>query len=222
MNEYHIDRAEPDTSGQLPPEVPDAWLSVPKVAHIFLVAGMPRNKRTIRRYCERGDLDCRKSENALHQPQYFIDPQSVETYIAQQRSLPASDPAMSGLSRTEPVTAGHDHIDPATSSRADKHAGASGQSRTEPDMSGQGRAPASDALIEQLSERLREKDGEIAFLRGELTHRRTTDTALHDVIAAFRMNAEAQRLAAGASPERREQGASQIIHNAGDESQRDV
>ena len=51
-------------------------------------------------------------------------------------------------------------------------------------------------LVDQLQARLEDKDAEISFLRDELMHRRTTDSALHDVILAFRANAEAQRIAA--------------------------
>lgn len=80
-------------------------------------------------------------------------------------------------------------------------------------------------MVDQLEARIKDKDTEIAFLRGELLHRRATDTALHDVIAAFRANAEAHRLNAAPrwpsgdhspaqpmphpSPDDREQGTSE-------------
>lgn len=69
----NISQPTPDMSGQTDVQS-DAvtWVSVPRAAHLFLEAGLQRNKRTIRRYCERGDLDCCKTENALHQPQYFL------------------------------------------------------------------------------------------------------------------------------------------------------
>ena len=61
--------------------------TVSEAAAIFSQANIPRNKRSIRRYCDRGDLDCKKSENANHIPQYFIDPNSIDTYIEQQKQL---------------------------------------------------------------------------------------------------------------------------------------
>jgi ABC-type molybdate transport system substrate-binding protein len=72
----------------------------------------------------------------------------------------------------------------------------SGDDRTLPDESGLSRTVNNGVLADQLEQRLHDKDEEIAFLRGELLHRRTTDSALHDVIAAFRANAETQRIAA--------------------------
>lgn len=48
---------------------------------------MPRNKRTIRCKCELGNVECRKTENTLYWPRYFVDPSSVADYIEQQRSL---------------------------------------------------------------------------------------------------------------------------------------
>ncbi len=159
---------------------------------------MPRNKRTIRRYCERGDLECRKTENTLHQPQYFIDPNSVVAYIEQQRTLLDANGDMSGPALTSPNLGGQDRIEVGDGLSSNTREELIGTVRTRPGQPGQGRSP--DVLAEQLAERLRDKDAEIAFLRGELLHRRTTDTALHDVIAAFRANAEAQRLNASQQP----------------------
>jgi hypothetical protein len=168
----------------------------PRGSHAVHRSRTPRNKRSIRRYCERGDLDCKKTENALHQPQYFIDAESLEAYIGQQRTLMASSADLSGAVLTEPDSAGHDHgLDGGGQEVADTH-NQSGDDRTLPGASGPSRTINNGVLADQLEQRLRDKDEEIAFLRGELLHRRTTDTALHDVIAAFRANAETQRIAA--------------------------
>ncbi len=159
-------------------------------------AGLPRNKRSIRRYCERGDLECKKTENVLHQPQYFIDAASVVAYIEQQRTLMTPSMDASGAVLTEPDNAGHDHgLDDSGQNIADAQ-NLSGDDRTLPDTSGQSRTINNGVLADQLEQRLHDKDEEIAFLRSELLHRRTTDSALHDVIAAFRANAETQRIAA--------------------------
>jgi hypothetical protein len=191
----------PDASGQY--SLPSAiqWITVEDAAARLQVAGLPRNNRTIRRYCARGDLDCRKTENALHQPQYFIDAQSVETYIDQQKTLMSSGQDGSGLVQREPDKTGHGlpqsdgrGVDESTVSM---HA----QAQTGPDAAGPNRMGPGGEFVDQLQARLADKDEEIKFLRSELQHRRTTDTALHDVIAAFRANAESQRLAATPSPE---------------------
>lgn len=198
-DENHVKR--PDLPGQALAEHTDIWISVPQAALLLFEAGLPRNKRTIRRYCERGDLECRKTENAMHQPQYFIDPKSVEVYIAQQKSLMTASRDQSGQVRATPGDAGLEYPAEVGAGVADLGAVFAGSVRSQPGPSGQGQISLRGDLVDQLQARLEDKDAEIGFLRSELLHRRTTDTALHDVIAAFRANAEAQRLAAAPSPE---------------------
>ena len=199
MPDNDKDTTDTDLPRQESLEPTATWISVPEVARRLSEAGLPRNKRTIRRYCERGDLECRKTENALHQPQYFIDPKSVEVYIAQQKSLMTASPDQSGLVRSAPDEAGLGYPTEGVADQADLAAVSAGSARSQPGPSGQGRVSPRGDLVDQLQARLDDKDAEIIFLRGELMHRRTTDTALHDVILAFRANAEAQRLAAAPS-----------------------
>ena len=201
MNDYLDRLTVSDLTGQDAQVPTAAWISVPDVAQRLSTAGLPRNKRTIRRYCERGDLECRKTENALHQPQYFIDPRSVEVYIAQQKSLMTTSPDQSGLVRSAPNETGLEYQGEGGGGQADFVAMSTGSVRSQPGPSGQNRISPRGDLVDQLQARLEDKDAEINFLRGELMHRRTTDTALHDVILAFRANAEAQRLAAAPNPE---------------------
>ena len=201
MDQFNEHSDVPDPSGLALPGPMSAWISVGEASHLFSLAYMPRNNRTIRRYCERGDLECRKTENALHQPQYFIDPDSVETYIAQQKTMMSAAPGLPGSVRAVPDESRLDFASDGSGGQDDLAAIASGPARSQPGQSGQGRVSPRGDLVDQLQARLEDKDEEIAFLRGELLHRRTTDTALHDVIAAFRANAEAQRLAAAPSPE---------------------
>jgi hypothetical protein len=196
MQDHTTPTITPDLTGQEFQEMAVHWITVQDASLLFTDAGLPRNKRSIRRYCERGDLECKKTENALHQPQYFIDAASVEAYIGQQRTLMASVTDASGVVLTEPDSAGLDHgLDVGGQDGEDRQI-LSGDDRTAPGVSGLGRTINNGVLADQLEQRLRDKDEEIAFLRGELLHRRTTDTALHDVIAAFRANAETQRIAA--------------------------
>ena len=191
-----IGSGPPDTSGPFDEVITISWITVQQASLLFTEAGLPRNKRSIRRYCERGDLECKKTENALHQPQYFIDAESVVAYIEQQRTLMTSSADASGAVLTEPDTAGHDHGFDDGGQDIEDTQNLSGNDRTLPDTSGLSRTINNGVLADQLVQRLHDKDEEIAFLRGELLHRRTTDSALHDVIAAFRANAETQRIAA--------------------------
>lgn len=184
----------------------EEWLSVQQAKDHLLNEGLPRNERTVRRYCMRGDLDCRKTENALHQPQYFINKASVETYIAQQKTLMAAGSGNAGHARTVPEDAGQLFESSVTQHRGDHSEHLSGQSRVVPDRAGYNRTAPAGEFVDQLQARLKDKDEEILFLRSELLHRRTTDSALHDVIAAFRANAEAQRIAAAPAPRDEGQG----------------
>lgn len=201
------------------------WITVEDAAELLRVTGLPRNPRTIRRYCTRGDLECNKTENALHQPQYFISKASVETYIEQQWTLLAGRPGLSGQVQTAPDTEVREDDHSNSNSVGDAGAVEFGHDRTGPDRPTPVRSSRNGELVEQLETRLKDKDVEIAFLRGELLHRRTTDTALHDVIAAFRANAEAQRLAAGpgsagqvmhAQKPAQPTGSQQVVHEVDD------
>jgi hypothetical protein len=192
----------PDLSG---PQQTTVWISVEEAAALFAEAKIPRNSRTVRRYCMRGDLECQKTENNLHQPQYFISKASVETYIEQQRTLMAGRLDTPGLSQAQPDASGQMIGGDEASAGRNLEAALSGHVQADPDTPGPVRVDRggfsqgpelSGLVVEQLEARIKDKDAEITFLRSELLHRRTTDTALHDVIAAFRANAEAQRLAA--------------------------
>ena len=88
MSNWELDQSNTTTEGkQRNIDTSIDWITVQDASLLFSEAGLPRNKRTIRRYCERGDLKCRKTENALHSHKYFIVRESVETYIAQQKTL---------------------------------------------------------------------------------------------------------------------------------------
>jgi hypothetical protein len=196
----------PDLSG---PQQTTVWISVEEAAALFAEAKIPRNSRTVRRYCMRGDLECQKSENALHQPQYFISKVSVETYIQQQRTLLAGRPDRPGQDQTEPDISGQKSGSASPGKLPPLSADTCGYVQADPDRPGRVRIDPerssqrpgeNEMVVEQLEARIKDKDAEITFLRSELLHRRTTDSALHDVIAAFRANAEAQRLGAAPQP----------------------
>ena len=188
------DGIESALTGQFPTLETPRWLSITDVGQLLADHGFPRNHRTIRRYCARGDLLCQKTENALHQPQYFVDAASVQTYIDQQRTLLTAIGHLTGVDRTEPDMSTDARAEGEEEHHAKPDAETSGSVRFGPDVPVSGAASFSDQVVEQLHARLADKDEEIRFLRSELQHRRTTDSALHDVIAAFRANAEAQRL----------------------------
>ena len=73
----------PDTARPTATEYP---LSLDDVSRLFNEAGLPRNVRTLQRYCAAGRLDCIKEETATGLA-YFVDPVSVERAIKQLAQL---------------------------------------------------------------------------------------------------------------------------------------
>jgi hypothetical protein len=61
-------------------------LTLEDVSRLFDEAGLPRNVRTLQRYCAAGRLDCIKEETATGLA-YFVDPISVERAIKQLAQL---------------------------------------------------------------------------------------------------------------------------------------
>lgn len=75
---------------------------------MFAEAGVPRNPRSIRRYCERGDLECFTFDTE-HGSKYMIDAESAEKYIKQlQQMRDVTRPDTAGAVRHVPVASGHD------------------------------------------------------------------------------------------------------------------
>jgi len=61
-------------------------LSLEDVSRLFEEAGLPRNTRTLQRYCAAGRLDCIKEETVSGLA-YFVDPASVDRAIKQLAQL---------------------------------------------------------------------------------------------------------------------------------------
>jgi len=108
------DRPEPDTSAYT--------LTIEEPSELFAEAGVPRNPRSIRRFCQHRALDCISIETPTSN-RYLIRRSSVEKLILEkQQALSFSDahrsPDMSGYDRPEPDTSGHDRTAPKSSARA--------------------------------------------------------------------------------------------------------
>jgi hypothetical protein len=73
----------PDTARPTATQYP---LTLDDVSRLFDDAGLPRNIRTLQRYCAAGRLDCIKEETATGLA-YFVDPVSVERAIKQLAQL---------------------------------------------------------------------------------------------------------------------------------------
>ena len=120
-------------------------LTLDETAARFADAGLPRNIRSLQRYCAAGRLDAIKEETVTGLA-YFVDPDSVEKAITQlaqlhgitddvRHSTPSSDMSHGVAPAVEP----HEHIDPPRASAADRDKGVKEgrerQSPPEPDVS---------------------------------------------------------------------------------------
>ena len=81
----------PDAERQQQPDTPRPTatqfsLTLDETAQRFEAAGLPRNIRSLQRYCAAGRLDCIKEETVTGLA-YFVDPASVEKAITQLAQL---------------------------------------------------------------------------------------------------------------------------------------
>jgi hypothetical protein len=80
------DEVRHDASDTARPSATRYTLSLDETAVRFVDAGLPRNIRSLQRYCAAGRLDCIKEET-MSGLAYFVDPDSVERAITQLAQL---------------------------------------------------------------------------------------------------------------------------------------
>ena len=80
------DEPRHDRTDTARPTATEYPLTLDDVSRLFDEAGLPRNVRTLQRYCAAGRLDCIKEETATGLA-YFVDPVSVERAIKQLAQL---------------------------------------------------------------------------------------------------------------------------------------
>jgi hypothetical protein len=149
-------------------------LTVEDVAERYASAGLPRDRRTIQRYCAKGSLDCHRIEIPYGE-KYLIKPASVATHIAYIKEVrqamagrdeprqvahefsAAKDDHAASTSRGEPrpVAASDDQETPPQHER---------QTTTSPDQPRP--AATNDQMVSRYVARL---EGENEFLRGQIT-----------------------------------------------------
>lgn len=103
------DQPQPDTAGQSQPAVDQAQysLTVEEAAGLFATAGVPRSLRTLRRFCQQGELTC-VSVQTEHGQQYLLDRVSVDRKIKEiQQVLETTRRTQAGYVRTQPAMTGH-------------------------------------------------------------------------------------------------------------------
>ena len=128
-------------------------LTIDDALERYARAGLPRTPRSVQRYCAKGHLDCRRIETAFGE-KYLISPASVDkhiAYIEEVRPVATSRDLSRRAATTVVSEQGH---------REPRQEGPTGT-----DLS----RPVATEHVQQLETRLAEKDGEIMFLRTEVS-----------------------------------------------------
>lgn len=124
---FHMNK---DTQEPLKPDAPGGdqqaqnqnLVSVDEAEFLFEMAGVPRNERTIRRYCDDQMLNCFKVDTK-HGRRWMIDRPSAEKYIIQlqqaQEASGRSRPDLPGRHQLTPAVPGYDHIEEISKSKDD-------------------------------------------------------------------------------------------------------
>ena len=127
-------------------------LSIEDVAALYEAAGLPRDRRTVQRYCAKGNLDCHRIEIPYGE-KYLVTPASVATHIAY-------------IKEVRQVVTHHGEPRPATVLRdqADQHS-----DLTETTATGLDTPRSVAAGGEMLSRYVAQLEGENAYLREQNT-----------------------------------------------------
>ena len=131
----------------------DFTLTIEEALERYARAGLPRTPRSIQRYCAKGHLQCRRIETEFGE-KYLISPTSVDKHIAY-------------IEEVRPVATGRDVSRQVATTVASKesHDEPRQGAATSPDLSRQ----VATEYVGRLEKRLEEKDGEITFLRTEVS-----------------------------------------------------
>ena len=165
------------------------WISIEEAVAYCHAKGLSRTPKTIRKWAksaydnsQEGEITVRKqdTENGFR---WLIERTSLDIKIEQEKDIDARRAAGSNQPN---VLTGANPSEPVLTSSAAENIPDADANPSEPVRTG---ANGRNDLIIELK-------AEVSFLREELKHRRKTDEALQNVIAAFGTNAEAQLLQA--------------------------
>jgi hypothetical protein len=145
-------------------------LSIEDVAALYEQAGLPRDRRTIQRYCAKGNLVCHRIEIPYGE-KYLVTPASVATHIAyvkevRQAAVSRGEPRPAAASEVtenvviEKAATTDDTLRPATtSSDMSQHVAPQQEPVSQ-------RVAASDEMMSRYVARI---EGENEFLRGQVS-----------------------------------------------------
>jgi hypothetical protein len=154
----------------------DYSLSIEDALALYEAAGLPRTMRSIQRYCAKNHLDAHRVETPFGE-KFLITPASVERHIAYVKEV-RSVATSRDLSRHAATTVALENRDDSNTEVAATGDDQPRQAATEEDLS-HPVAPqpepvsrpvaANGDYVAQLEKRLGDKEGEIGFLRTEIT-----------------------------------------------------
>lgn len=134
----------------------DYSLTIEEVSVLYAEAGLPRDPRTIQRYCASGKLVCHRIETGFGE-KYLITPASVATHIGYIKEVRQAATGRDGSRRVAPIVAAENKGEPETPAAA-----------TSPDQS---RQAATDSMSQPVAAtdptvKLLERENE--FLREQI------------------------------------------------------
>jgi hypothetical protein len=149
-------------------------LSIENVAARYDEAGLPRDRRTIQRYCAKGNLDCHRVEIPFGE-KYFVTPASVSRHIAYikevRQAVAGRDEPRQVAQEIEPSNSGDgaapNHGEPRPVATPKDQKSAEHDERQGATSTDQPRQTATaDEMVSRYVARL---EGENEFLRGQVT-----------------------------------------------------
>jgi hypothetical protein len=141
----------------------DYTLSIDEALLRYEHAGHPRTPRSIQRYCAKGHLDCRRMETPFGE-KYLISAASIAKHIAY-------------IEEVRPTATGHDTPRPVVAMVA--HMAPSDEHRQEAPTSAD--TPRQVAAMPDMTQKYIERlEGEIGFLRNEITTKNVQITELSE------------------------------------------
>lgn len=176
------------------------WLSVDEAVAYCSAQGLSRTQKTIRKWAARSfsipesaELKVRR-EDVDNGFRWVIERASLDVKIAQELEFEAR---RAERNRSEPVRAGAEPGAKVSAIEATKMRGELSAEMSESVRAGSAARPQDDEdeaederYIEQLEQRIADKDEEISFLRDQIRDGRRTSKALTDVIETFRLTAQ--------------------------------
>lgn len=173
---------------------PEPWLSIAAASLLFTELDLTRNKRSIRRYCEKKKLDCRSIENDNRQFERRVSRDSIIQFVKEHKSLAVT----SGRDRTRPGMTDNDRMP------------------THPMVTGVIEQDLRERVGE-LKEQLFKKDEQIATQNQTITTMLERDRETNILIQNLHNLLSVKQLGGGAAEEEhRDDGVIHNVRNSGD------